>query len=218
MNIQEEKLKQMIRLVLFGVEADTVEEVMTDALEEVGMINFIPTDIYQFRRSLDFETDRGCALMAVAFLDEKLKQLLKHFLVEDEASFNSLFSGVGGLSTFSSKIEISYLLGLIGPMVKKDLHILRKIRNEFAHSADDIDFNHPPIASRCLELYHNAFEGKLKPRQSFIRVAFGVAGRIHSAKMVNEKRTTVEDVNLKDEQFKENRKKLMDEIKKQTEG
>jgi hypothetical protein len=53
--------------------------------------------------------------------------------------------------------------------------IIRKIRNEFAHSMDIIDFNHPPIASRCRELHYNVFQDQLPPRKAFNRVAFGLA-------------------------------------------
>lgn len=218
MDDKEAKIKQMIRLALYGVDPEKLEEVMAQSFEKTGMPNIIPKDVYQFRRSLDFETDRGCVLMATAYLDEKLKELLKHFLIEDNDSFNSLFSGVGGLSTFSSRIELSYLLGLISPMVKRDLHIIRKIRNVFAHSAENIDFNHPPIASRCRELYHNVFEGQLSPRQSFIRVSFGVAGRINGAKMINERRKQDEDVDIKDESMREQGIKLMNAIKQKSES
>ena len=131
-------------------------------------------EVLKFRLHLDKETDRGSALMAAAFLDEFLKGLLQSFLIDDKKSFDDLISGNGALSTFSSRIELCYLLGLIPTKVRRDLHLIRKIRNEFAHSMDIIDFNHPPIASRCNELSYNVFQDQLPPRKAFNRVAFGI--------------------------------------------
>lgn len=153
-------------------------------------------EVLEFRLHLDKETDRGCALMAAAFLDELLKELLQNTLVDDPESFKDLFSGTGGLATFSSRIELSYLLGLIPPSLRRDLHLIRKIRNDFAHSMKIIDFNHPPIASRCRELHYNVFKDQLPPRKAFNRVAFGVAGVINGAKRTTERRGVHDDVDF----------------------
>lgn len=160
-------------------------------------------EVYKFRLHLDNETDRGSALMAAAFLDGLLKDLLECFLVDDQKSFKELFSGNGGLSTFSSRIELSYLLALIPVNVKRDLHLIRKIRNEFAHSMDIIDFNHPPIAARCRELNYNTFQDQLPPRKMFNRVAFGIAGIINGAIMTIERRTEKQDLNFDSKEFQE---------------
>jgi DNA-binding MltR family transcriptional regulator len=37
------------------------------------------------------------------------------------------------LGNFSNKINIAFCLGLINKLVKKDLDLVRKIRNKFAH-------------------------------------------------------------------------------------
>lgn len=174
-------------------------------------------EIFNFRLHLDTETDRGCALMAAAFLDELLKKLLKSFLVDDQKSFNSLFSGSGGLSTFSSRIDMAYLLGLIPLNVKRDLHLIRKIRNVFAHSMDIIDFNHPSIASRCVELSLNVFQDQLTPRKAFNRVAFGIAGIINGATITTERRIVKQDINLDSNIIKEGLEPMSKLVKLYTE-
>lgn len=173
--------------------------------------------VFRFRNHLDNETDRGSALMAAAFLDELLKDLLKCFLVDDQKSLKELFSGTGGLSSFSSRIELCYLLGLIPVNIKKDLHLIRKIRNEFAHSMDIIDFNHPSIAARCRELKYNAFQDQLPPRKMFNRVAFGVAGIINGVIMTMERRTEAQDINFDSKEFKEGLEPMSKLIKLYTE-
>ena len=52
-----------------------------------------------------------------------------------------LFTGYGPLSSFSAKIDIAYSLNLITENLKGDLHILREIRNEFAHSTVMLHFD-----------------------------------------------------------------------------
>ncbi|MEK3747877.1 MltR family transcriptional regulator [Paenibacillus sp. FSL E2-8871] len=175
-------------------------------LENVDeVINFInttiPDEVVKFRLHLDKETDRGCALMAAAFLDELLKKLLEKYMVNEPNSFKELFTGSGGLSSFSSKINLSYLLGLISEKSKRDLHIIRKIRNEFAHSMEIIDFEHPPIASRCRELHHNVFRDELSPRKSFVRIAFGVAGLLNGAMLMVEKRSVHENIDFDSDEW-----------------
>ena len=90
-------------------------------------------EVAEFRSSLDRETDRGCALLAVSYLEEELKVLLKKCLVERPDVNKYIFSYNGPLGTFSSKIEMAFFLGKISNEVKKELHLLRKIRNDYHH-------------------------------------------------------------------------------------
>ncbi|MNW32879.1 mannitol repressor protein [compost metagenome] len=176
-------------------EIRTPEDVIK-LFEEMGT-----EEVLEFRLHLDKETDRGCALMAAAFLDELLKELLQNTFVDDPDSYKDLFTGTGGLATFSSRIELSYLLGLIPPRLRRDLHIIRKIRNDFAHSMKIIDFNHPPIASRCRELHYNIFKDQIPPRKAFNRVAFGVAGVINGAKRITKRMTMHDDIDFGSVEF-----------------
>jgi hypothetical protein len=41
--------------------------------------------VQKLRESLTPETDRGCALMSAAFLDERLMELIKANLVNDDS-------------------------------------------------------------------------------------------------------------------------------------
>lgn len=80
-------------------------------------------------------SDRSCVIVAAAYIDELLGYIFKLFLVSpsSEKEDKKLFSGYGPLSTFSSKIVLSYRLGLISNYEYKTLQIIRKIRNSFAH-------------------------------------------------------------------------------------
>lgn len=94
-------------------------------------------------------SDRAIAIVAGAFLDEVLTDLLREFLVPDAASDKKIFEGTGFLSTFSSKIEIAFRLGLVSNKEYKTLHTIRSIRNEFAHKLSELSFSTQSIKARC---------------------------------------------------------------------
>ena len=99
------------------------------------------------------ESDRGCALVLAANLDNRLRSLLKSFFVEQSPNKqNGLFEGNGCLATFSSRIKVSFSVGLLGTDEQHDLDIIRAIRNDFAHNESSIDFSNPPVSDRCNSL------------------------------------------------------------------
>lgn len=97
------------------------------------------------------ESDRACALLGAAFLDDQLRQLLEHFFVDDR-QIAGLFENASALSTFSSRIELAFALGFIALRELRDLRIIRKIRNDFAHGLMGLSFQSDGISSRCREL------------------------------------------------------------------
>jgi len=109
-------------------------------------------EFMDFRTSLIEESDRGSVLMAAAFIEDKLSYLLESYFVENEKICKQLLKGNGALATFSSKIDLAFLLGLIPKNIFDDLHLLRKIRNEFAHTASKISFETPSVKDRTKAL------------------------------------------------------------------
>ena len=88
-------------------------------------------EVFEFRKSLNAETDRGCALMVASFLDHKLQELLAAMFVDDPKVVSMLLTRSGSLGTFSARIDTSYALGLIGPNVRRDIHIDSKGSQRF---------------------------------------------------------------------------------------
>lgn len=132
----------------------------------------------RFRRALRDETDRGAALYAAAFLEDRLGLLLRSFFVQREGAADGLLTGTGGLSTFSARIDLAMLLGLASGSTRRDLHLIRKIRNDFAHSPQAIDFSYDSITSRCRELSHTPLLVSDRPRHRYIQAVMGVAGEL----------------------------------------
>ncbi len=114
-------------------------------------------EICDFRSILSNETDRGCALFASSYLDKALSDLLYCSLAIDRNIESELFEGYSPLASFSSRIKMAYYLGKISKIEKRDLDLIRKIRNEFAHTTTNISFDTQYIENQCKELsfsYH----------------------------------------------------------------
>ena len=103
-----------------------------------------------FLNELQGESDRACAVLAGAYLDVLLEELLAASFVE---TFNAkeLLEQSAPLGSFSSRIHAAHAMGLISATSSRDLHLVRRIRNEFAHHIHGIDFASPSVRSRCGE-------------------------------------------------------------------
>jgi hypothetical protein len=87
----------------------------------------------------------------------------------------------GPLGTFSARIEVAFLCGFIGERAKRDLHLIRKIRNEFAHVPEPLDFSTEQIANRCRELHYTFRSRDDHPRLLYTSVVLGLLAEIHGA-------------------------------------
>lgn len=140
--------------------------------------------VLKFRQELTPESDRGCALMAAAFLDDALRGLLEKSFVDDARSSKRILEGGGTapLATLSAKIDMAYLMGLIDRRVRQDIHLIRKIRNDFAHSGQPMQFSEPSIRSRCsaLSLVGPVLDPS-SPRARFTSAVMGCLANVHAS-------------------------------------
>lgn len=111
-------------------------------------------------KSLDDLDERGLVLSLAAFAEDALGQLLKAFLLTNEAT-NQLLEGFNApLGTFSARIKAAYALGLIEKDQLDDLERLRKMRNEFAHSWRPIGFENAKISALIKALNYSSIDDK----------------------------------------------------------
>ncbi|WP_150912019.1 transcriptional regulator [Marinobacter halotolerans] len=100
------------------------------------------------------ESDRAAVIVAASIFDDALGNLLKQFLVPTPSSQDELFDGANApISTFSAKIAFAHRLGLISSAFARNLHLIRRIRNEFAHNIHGGSFQDSAVKSRVMELY-----------------------------------------------------------------
>jgi DNA-binding MltR family transcriptional regulator len=106
-----------------------------------------------FEREVQSESQRAMAILSVAILDEALTCLLRTTLLPCTSSTDPLFDGsYAPLGSFSTKIDFANRMGLITPDVSQSLHLVRRIRNEFAHNIASCSFEHAEIRNRVREL------------------------------------------------------------------
>ncbi|MDX9971955.1 MAG: hypothetical protein RBU21_03085 [FCB group bacterium] len=98
---------------------------------------------------IESESDRGAAIVGSALLEAALDHVLaKHLLPAAERS-DEIFERS---YTFSMKIDLAYRIGVIRPHIRKVLHLVRTIRNDFAHSPVDMRFARQSVRNRVQHL------------------------------------------------------------------
>lgn len=125
---------------------------MIDSHDKSGIESLRVKEFMDFRNSLMQESDRGSVLMAAAFIEDKISLLLESYFINNATVCKRLLKGNGALATFSSKIDLAFLLGLIPENIFYDLHLLRRIRNNFAHNASALTFDTPSIKDQTYAL------------------------------------------------------------------
>ncbi len=118
--------------------------------------------------------DHSIALLASSFLEMALEHMLRGFLPEKDKEVEKLFSINGPLSTFSGKISMSYSVGLIEKTIMDDLHLVRKIRNAFAHQLY-ANFERDDIVKLCQSLkWHKLVFVANPPKEATAKQLFHV--------------------------------------------
>jgi hypothetical protein len=131
---------------------------------------------------------RAAAILVVALVEDTLRWSIGAYLrsdltLEDDTR---LFERQGApLSSFHSKIEMAYALGVYGPVTRKDLLKLKEIRNAFAHSPHLITFHTPDISQECLRLSYlesrRTVLVETDPRERFLTTARSLILDLHLA-------------------------------------
>ncbi len=127
-----------------------------------------------FVQEVESQTDRGAAILGASWVEEELKAAIQSFLLGDPALYKKMFNQSGPLSSFSSCIDLARALGMCSSVIYGDLHRIRQIRNDFAHSI--LDNNGAPLSfqsfsqkDKCLALKCVEHEKITDPRYAFIR-------------------------------------------------
>jgi hypothetical protein len=83
---------------------------------------------------METDSDRAAGLVAATFLENQLEDNIRKNLRDDQEALDDMFNpSRGPLTTFAAKIDLAYLIGLLSEKDRRELHTIRKVRNEFAH-------------------------------------------------------------------------------------
>jgi hypothetical protein len=92
------------------------------------------------------QSDRGAGIIAASLIEELLEiVILNRLRPLSSDKHRNLFAGSSPLSTFAAKIDIAYAIGVINELTHIQLHLIRRVRNHFAHRIQPLDFEHPEI-------------------------------------------------------------------------
>jgi hypothetical protein len=91
---------------------------------------------YELISKVGAESERGMTVLVAAELDRVLEVVLKSYLAPGKAREDLFEGGSPPLGTFSAKINLAGALHLIRDDEYELLHLIRRIRNEFAHNPD----------------------------------------------------------------------------------
>ena len=104
---------------------------MTDNTQNAG--DAWIADFRRFADEFKSESDRAAVVLGAAKLDILCYQILQNFLIPSPTGKDELLEADCPLGTFSSRIHMLFRLGLIEADLARALHLIRKIRNSFAH-------------------------------------------------------------------------------------
>jgi hypothetical protein len=123
-------------------------------------------------REFRSQSDRVVAILTGSYLEALLKDLLTAKVkMEPDLVESLLFKN---LQSFRYKIDTVYSrkVGLITEDERRDLHKIRKIRNQFAHRFVDLSFDSNDIRQMCYALRLSEIGEQPKtPRDCFIKAA-----------------------------------------------
>lgn len=149
-----------------------------------------PEDIDKIYDQLEGESDRAAIIVAGALLETCLELMISSHIPRPitKAEIASLFSENGIAGTFSAKIWLAYCMKLIGSLTKRDLDLIRKIRNDAAHELLPVSFSLSTIADRCRAIdFSKTLKGQpgLSLRRAFLaKVKFLTAALVARAAFV----------------------------------
>ncbi|MCK1497892.1 MltR family transcriptional regulator [Bradyrhizobium sp. 188] len=128
---------------------------MSKALKNLSRsLGGTPQEINKLFTYMKTDSARGAVASMSSLIEEALAGAIKKRLVPlTDKEESNLFENNGPLSTLSSRINMGYALGIYGAKARRDLNLLREIRNAFVHSIRHIEFDTPEVAQLCATFY-----------------------------------------------------------------
>ena len=101
------------------------------------------------------ESDKAAVIMGIEKLDNLLFQILNKILIPNPSQKDDLFVTDMPLSTFSSKINLCYRLGIVDNLTTKSLNLMKKIKSDMINEKANASLTAGAAADRVRELLSN---------------------------------------------------------------
>lgn len=121
-------------------------------LKPPPQIDILSDDTQKIYDVLNHDSDLSCVLIGTSYLSELLGSAIRTILRKSNTTENLLTPGKGALGSFKSRVDLAYCLKLIPKEDRKDLDVIGKIRNSFAHKHLAFDFSEKEVEKECLSL------------------------------------------------------------------
>ena len=118
-------------------------------------------------------THAETAIIVGSLVGESLELALKSKLLADKKSVNDgVFNGNGALATLQKRIDAAHDMNLIDDVNRKDAHLLRHIRNGFAHTNEKLNFDSGSTSALARQL--STYEAATSNQDAFLKAAGNV--------------------------------------------
>jgi hypothetical protein len=93
------------------------------------------------------KSDRAAGVIAGAFVEDHLTTAIQVRMHKDDKITADLFRASGPLGNFGPKIDLGFLIGIYTADARRELDIIKTIRNDFAHKFEARDFSNQRISA-----------------------------------------------------------------------
>lgn len=93
----------------------------------------------------DHSSERAMAIVLGTIVENHLTRLLRLLMLRDEDIARELFHPSGPIGPFGTKIRLAYMLRIIEPELYRDIIVVNRIRNKFAHDLTAVTFEDQQI-------------------------------------------------------------------------
>ena len=122
-----------------------------------------------YQIELSEESDRGAAILAAANFEEWLGSIISGYFAKLDSELKRKLFENGALSTFSAKLDFGFALGFYDKDTLSKLHVIKTIRNKFAHSTKPMRFDGDSILSMCRKLDKGNTSKSDNPRTRYFK-------------------------------------------------
>src|SRR5690606_8731412 len=109
----------------------------------------------------DNESDRGAIILVATNVEDMLEyKILERLpaLQEDEPARKAMFELDGPIASFSRKLHMAYAMGIVNKHYRKQIDLVREIRNACAHSRLPVSLSEPAIADAVRHLVTDTYD------------------------------------------------------------
>jgi hypothetical protein len=125
-------------------------------------------------------THTQTAMRVASLVAETLELALRSKrLAESKPVNDKMFTRDGSLATLEKRIDAAHEMKLIDDVTRDDAHLMRRIRNQFAHSEKEMHFDSSRPAALAKQL--STYEAATSNQEAFLKAAGNVSAQAGKA-------------------------------------